>query len=230
MNEKKAFQSTKIVDCNRHKKGVVMENSEKFKKLEKFVRKFSFFPDTCWQGYVQEVDRFIYATNGSLVVRSKGYRKDELIFPEDVVLVVAANKLKGYFEEVSLGEPKIFETKKLKKMLAKRKTEPVLKKTITQCSMCEGSGSVIWEYEGYERDDSCPSCNGEGQQIEVSSEVERYKYPPDKNVYFFKHIGLAPKLLEKLLELGSTFKIYKTNSIFLKGSVDEFEFVVAMRK
>jgi len=136
-------------------------------------------------------------------------------------------KLMGLF---MLLKPKFFDTEKLKAMLAKRKTEPVFKKTTKQCPACEGSGNVIWEYKRYEKESSCPYCNGAGEETIVTTEIEKYRYPPDKNIYFFKNIGLAPKLLEKLLELGSTFKIYKTNSVFLRGFVDKFEFVIAMRK
>jgi len=46
-----------------------MENKKKIKKLENFVRNIGFNPDTCWQGYVQEVDGFLYATNGALLAR-----------------------------------------------------------------------------------------------------------------------------------------------------------------
>lgn len=207
-----------------------MENSKKFKKLENFVRNIGFNPDTCWQGYVQEVDGFVYATNGALVVRKQGHLRYPLFPEESEIPKVVAKKLKGYFEEVSLGEPKIFDTEKLKAMLAKRKTEPVFKKNINQCSECDGSGEVVWEYKGKEREDSCPYCNGDGWQRIKSTEIEKYKYPKDKSIYIFKYLGISPKLLEKLLILGKEIKIYKTNSIFLKGSVDEFEFVIVMRK
>ena len=203
-------------------------------KIKKFVRKYSFSPETGWQCYVQEVEGFVYATNGALIVRTKGYiyekQLEELIRSEAEIPKVGGKKMKGYFEEPALGKPKIFDTEKLKKMLAKRKTEPVYQIITQECTECEGSGKVVWKYKDKEQEDRCPYCDGEGGKGKQSLKIRKYKYPPDKSIYFFKYFGISPKLLEKLLTLGEKIKIYKTNNVFLKGGVDEFEFVIATRK
>ena len=106
-----------------------------------------------------KVDRLVYATNGYSLIRTK---KENIDFtfkneckPPNVESVIP-----------EINESLILELKN--EMFEILKTEPEYK-TVGQnieCSTCDGSGEVEWEFKHHTKDFDCPECKGSGYSEE----------------------------------------------------------------
>ena len=56
----------------------------------------------------------------------------------------------------------VFSIKDIKALIEKAPTERDYDEKENECSECNGSGDVYWEYNGYDKEGDCPECDGIG--------------------------------------------------------------------
>jgi len=56
----------------------------------------------------------------------------------------------------------VFSIKDIKALIEKAPKEKDYDEKENECSECNGSGDVYWEYNGYDKEGDCPECDGTG--------------------------------------------------------------------
>lgn len=169
-----------------------------------------FTGDHGWNQYVQEVDGFICATNGFMILRKKGNLTER---PTTLISDNDAKYLKSLFEK-STNREHSYKTSYLKIELDKFRNKPVYKKTTETCGSCGGDGVVDWEFEHYTREFDCPVCDGYGQ-TETKKVLTRQGFYEYDLVKLSENTKLKADFIYSLLNISEviTFKETEGNIV-----------------
>jgi len=122
----------------------------------------------------------------------------------------------------------VFSIKDIKALIEKSPTERDYDEKETHCSECDGSGEVLWKYNGYDKEDECPECDGKGTttiRIDNGKRVLSYISMIKIGNSFFKVailqriVKAADALNESTLSLTNQTQSNK-ESIFKSGDME----------
>ncbi len=173
-----------------------------------------------WMRELQAYERYVYATNGHIVVRKLG----ELHLPP--VALQEQSHVKHILDKMDIVPVTSITVKceELKAALESFKIQPAKKK----CPECKGFGEVEWTYEEdngsiHTMEDECPCCGGSGD-FGVAGDVLTY----DQNDHYRPLTErLNPKYIEKLVDLGDSIVFNELKECkHVTGKVGEYEFLI----